>query len=87
MQEDIDLPLSFTWSTGTVVSFSAGNEDDFVLPISARLRRRDTGLRATADSSMLVQSLLDLSEQPSLFRLNNLITSFHSRRQSHRGCR
>ncbi|KLO16017.1 hypothetical protein SCHPADRAFT_823746 [Schizopora paradoxa] len=45
---------------GTVVSFSAGNEDDFVLPISARLRRRDTGLRATADSSMLVQSLLDL---------------------------
>lgn len=35
---------------------------DFTAPITDRLRRRDTGLRMTADASLLVQSLLDLGE-------------------------
>lgn len=34
----------------------------FTAPITERLRQRDTGLRTTADPSLLVQSLIDLSE-------------------------
>lgn len=46
---------------GTVISVSASTDVSFTGPISARLHQRDTGLRATADPSLLVQSLLDLS--------------------------
>ena len=35
---------------------------NFTSPITERLRQRDTGLRSTADPSLLVQSLLDLGE-------------------------
>jgi Mg2+ and Co2+ transporter CorA len=51
----------FLLRDGTVISISrkAGNLD-LTTPISARLRQRDTGLRTSADPSLLVQSLLDL---------------------------
>jgi len=50
----------FLFRDGTVISLSPRNDLNFTAPIVARLRQRDTGLRATADPSMLVQSLLDL---------------------------
>ncbi|KLO20174.1 hypothetical protein SCHPADRAFT_934777 [Schizopora paradoxa] len=50
----------FLFRDGTVVSLSPQNDEEFTTPIVARLRQRDTGLRATADPSLLVQSLLDL---------------------------
>ncbi|KLO20173.1 hypothetical protein SCHPADRAFT_33235 [Schizopora paradoxa] len=50
----------FLCRDGTVISLSPRDDSDFTAPIVARLRQRDTGLRATADPSMLVQSLLDL---------------------------
>ncbi len=42
--------------------FLTDNTLNFTAPITERLRQRDTGLRTTADSSLLVQSLLDLGE-------------------------
>lgn len=48
--------------TGTVISISESSDISCTAPISARLHQRDTTLRATADPSLLVQSLLDLSE-------------------------
>lgn len=41
---------------------TADNTLNFTAPITERLRQRDTGLRTTADPSLLVQSLLDLGE-------------------------
>ena len=35
---------------------------NFTSPISERLRQQSTGLRSTADPSLLIQSLLDLGE-------------------------
>lgn len=55
----------FSSASGTVISLSPRNDDgEFTAPIVARLRQRDTGLRATADPSLLVQGLLDLSMFP-----------------------
>lgn len=45
---------------GTVISINRTPNLSFTEPIAARLRQRDTGLRATADASLLVQSLIDL---------------------------
>jgi Mg2+ and Co2+ transporter CorA len=45
---------------GTVISFSSVTDTEFTAPILNRLRQRDTGLRTSADASLLVQSLLDL---------------------------
>ncbi|TDL15301.1 hypothetical protein BD410DRAFT_902654 [Rickenella mellea] len=45
---------------GTVISIEASAQSEFIAPILARLRQRDTGLRTSADPSLLVQSLLDL---------------------------
>ncbi|KAH9941962.1 hypothetical protein B0H21DRAFT_824296 [Amylocystis lapponica] len=45
---------------GTVISISQDSNVDFLEPIAERLRLPDTGLRQTADPSLLVQSLLDL---------------------------
>ncbi|KAH7922677.1 hypothetical protein BV22DRAFT_1197242 [Leucogyrophana mollusca] len=54
-------PMSiFLLRDGTVISILPQDCVDFAAPIMARLRQKDTGLRASADSSMLVQSLLDL---------------------------
>ncbi|OCH92983.1 hypothetical protein OBBRIDRAFT_790708 [Obba rivulosa] len=54
-------PLSiFLLRDGTVISVHGDTKLGFTGPITDRLRRRDTGLRTTADASLLVQSLLDL---------------------------
>ncbi|KAI5114924.1 hypothetical protein M0805_005179, partial [Coniferiporia weirii] len=50
----------FLFRDGTVISINQSPDLNFTAPITARLRQRDTGLRATADPSLLVQSLLDL---------------------------
>ncbi|KII94236.1 hypothetical protein PLICRDRAFT_101518 [Plicaturopsis crispa FD-325 SS-3] len=54
-------PMSiFLTRDGTVISFYPVPDLEFTAPITARLRQRDTGLRKSADPSLLVQSLLDL---------------------------
>ncbi|KAJ3519616.1 hypothetical protein NM688_g9275 [Phlebia brevispora] len=50
----------FLFRDGTVITFHHDTKLTLTTPISERLRQRDTGLRTTADASMLVQSLLDL---------------------------
>ncbi|KAL1950966.1 hypothetical protein VTO73DRAFT_115 [Trametes versicolor] len=50
----------FLMRDGTVISMHKDNTLNFTAPITERLRQRDTGLRTTADPSLLVQSLLDL---------------------------
>ena len=46
---------------GTVISFNSRPNLDLTEPIAMRIRQQDTSLRRTADPSLLVQSLLDLS--------------------------
>ncbi|VDB86233.1 unnamed protein product [Peniophora sp. CBMAI 1063] len=54
-------PLSiFMYPDGTIITFHPGADLSFTAPITARVRQRDTSLRRTGDSSLLVQSLLDL---------------------------
>ncbi|THH01212.1 hypothetical protein EW026_g1441 [Hermanssonia centrifuga] len=50
----------FLFRDGTVITIHQDTKLDFTAPITQRLRQRDTGLRATADASLLVESLLDL---------------------------
>ncbi|KAJ6570112.1 magnesium transporter [Mycena vulgaris] len=50
----------FLLRDGTVISMHATPDLELTQPITRRLRQRDTGLRTSADSSLLVQSLLDL---------------------------
>ncbi|CCL98060.1 uncharacterized protein FIBRA_00054 [Fibroporia radiculosa] len=50
----------FLFRDGTVLSINRDTNIDFTAPITQRLRQRHTGLRTTADPSLLVQSLLDL---------------------------
>ncbi|KAL4250316.1 CorA metal ion transporter (MIT) family protein [Abortiporus biennis] len=50
----------FLFKDGTVISIHKDNKLDFTTPITERLRQRDTGLRTTADPSLLVESLIDL---------------------------
>jgi Mg2+ and Co2+ transporter CorA len=50
----------FLFRDGTVISIHPTPNLEFTSPIGARLRQRDTGLRTSADPSLLVQSLLDL---------------------------
>ncbi|KAH9832551.1 uncharacterized protein C8Q71DRAFT_860939 [Rhodofomes roseus] len=50
----------FLFRDGTVISISKESNLDFMTPIRERLRQPDTGLRRTADPSLLVQSLIDL---------------------------
>lgn len=52
----------FLFRDGTVISFNRDTNLDFTEPIRERLRQRDTGLRMTADPSLLVESLIDLGE-------------------------
>jgi hypothetical protein len=47
---------------GTVITVHRDTKLDFTAPISQRLRQRDTGLRTTADASLLVESIIDLGE-------------------------
>jgi len=53
----------FLYRDGTVISFHPDPTLEFTRPIADRIRQRDTTLRRTADPSLLVQSLLDLSER------------------------
>ena len=55
-------PISYI-IPGTVISIHPNSRGttDFTSAITTRLHQRDTGLRKSADPSMLVQSLLDLS--------------------------
>ncbi|KIO07082.1 hypothetical protein M404DRAFT_137500 [Pisolithus tinctorius Marx 270] len=54
-------PISiFLLRNGTVISILPRDCVSFAEPIMARLRQPDTGLRMSADASLLVQSLLDL---------------------------
>jgi len=60
---------------GTVISINAAPDLHFTRPILHRLRQRDTGLRATADPSLLVQSLLDLIVDSAL----QIVDEYHSK--------
>lgn len=48
------------YGTGVVISVHPTPDLVFTAPIAGRLRQRDTNLRASADPSLLVHSLLDL---------------------------
>ncbi|KAI0348334.1 hypothetical protein BDW22DRAFT_1350517 [Trametopsis cervina] len=50
----------FLFRDGTVITVHQDNKLALTAPITERLRQRDTGLRTTADPSLLVESLLDL---------------------------
>ncbi|KAJ7163946.1 magnesium transporter [Mycena crocata] len=50
----------FLFRNGTVISMHSTPNLELTQPITRRLRQRDTGLRTSADPSLLVQSLLDL---------------------------
>ncbi|KAJ7638118.1 hypothetical protein B0H17DRAFT_483785, partial [Mycena rosella] len=50
----------FLFRDGTVISMHSTPDLELTQPITRRLRQRDTGLRTSADASLLVQSLLDL---------------------------
>ncbi|CAL1694881.1 unnamed protein product [Somion occarium] len=50
----------FLFRDGTVITIHQDNRLNFTSPITGRLRQRDTGLRTTADPSLLVESLIDL---------------------------
>ena len=52
-----------TLRTGTVVSLQSSHDSDLTSPISQRLRSRDTVLTKSADPSLLVHALLDLSRR------------------------
>ncbi|KAG2035687.1 hypothetical protein BDR03DRAFT_922661 [Suillus americanus] len=69
-------PISiFLLRDGTVISVMPSNFIDFTGPIMARLRQPDTGLRASADPSLLVQSLLDLIVDSAL----EVVDAFHEK--------
>ena len=50
----------FLFRDGTVISIHRDTHLGFTEPITERLRQRDTGLRTTADPSLLAESLIDL---------------------------
>lgn len=54
---------------GVIISIYPDATLDFTAPIVDRLRRRDTVLRTSADASLLVQSLVDLSEYPPILNV------------------
>lgn len=54
----------FLFRNGTIISMNSKAESHLTQPISHRLGHRDTVLRQSADPSLLVQSLLDLSTSP-----------------------
>ncbi|KIL00070.1 hypothetical protein PAXRUDRAFT_30110 [Paxillus rubicundulus Ve08.2h10] len=65
----------FLLRNGTVISILPQNCVDFSAPIMARLRQPDTGLRTSADASLLVQSLLDLVVDSAL----EVVDAFHEK--------
>ncbi|KAJ7760740.1 magnesium transporter [Mycena maculata] len=63
----------FLFRDGTVISMHSTPNLELTQPITRRLRQRDTGLRTSADPSLLVQSLLDLIVDKAL----EVIDSYH----------
>ena len=57
----ISLLLNVMLLSGTVVSVQSSCDSDLTSPISQRLRSRDNILTKTADPSLLVHAILDLS--------------------------
>ena len=60
----LSLSLNVMLLTGTVISLQSSCDMDLTYPISQRLRSRDTVLSKSADPSLLVHALLDLSRPP-----------------------
>ncbi|KAK7464367.1 hypothetical protein VKT23_006534 [Stygiomarasmius scandens] len=60
VQVQIAPMFIFLFRDGTVISMQNSSDLSITQPISQRIQQRDTGLRTSADPSMLVQSLLDL---------------------------
>ncbi|KAK0199107.1 magnesium transporter [Armillaria mellea] len=67
----------FLFRDGTVISMQGNPSLALTHPIANRLNQRDTGLRASADPSMLVQSLLDLTVDKAL----EVIDVYHAKIQ------
>ncbi|GJE89653.1 magnesium transporter-like protein [Phanerochaete sordida] len=65
----------FLFRDGTVITIHQDNKLDFTQPITDRLRQRDTGLRTTADASLLVESLLDLVVDQAL----EIVEAYHEK--------
>ncbi|KAG6874363.1 hypothetical protein C0995_015099 [Termitomyces sp. Mi166 len=65
----------FLLRDGTVISIHNVPDLKFTSPISARLRQRDTGLRNSADPSLLVHALLDLIVDNAL----EIIDEYHTK--------
>ena len=65
----ISLLLNIMLLTGTVVSLQSSIDSNLTNPISQRLRSRDTVLTKTADPSLLVHALLDLSMRLTLIEI------------------
>ena len=57
----LSLSLNTVLLTGTVISLQLSYDLDLTYPISQRLRSRDTVLSKSADPSLLVHALLDVS--------------------------
>ena len=71
----ISLLLTVILLTGTVVSLQSSRDSDLTSPISQRLRSRDTVLTKTADPSLLVHALLDLSMRLTLIEIGQSFNS------------
>ncbi|KAK0209054.1 hypothetical protein DFS33DRAFT_498400 [Desarmillaria ectypa] len=67
----------FLFRDGTVISMHGNPSLELTQPIANRLYQRDTGLRASADPSLLVQSLLDLTVDKAL----EVIDVYHAKIQ------
>ncbi|KAH9996495.1 cora-like Mg2+ transporter protein-domain-containing protein [Russula vinacea] len=65
----------FLFRDGTVISFNPRPNLDLTEPIAARIRLQDSSLRTTADPSLLVQSLLDLTVDAAL----EVVDEYHAR--------
>ncbi|THH32767.1 hypothetical protein EUX98_g1373 [Antrodiella citrinella] len=65
----------FLFRDGTVISTHPDPRLQFTAPIVDRLRQRDTTLRATADPSLLVHSLMDLIVDQAL----EVVEEYHSK--------
>jgi hypothetical protein len=81
-------PSTNLYILGTVISIRPNPDLNFTAPIAARLRQRDSLLRTSADPSMLIQGLLDLSQLNSyLSALHLSKCKFDSRRSGLGSCR
>ena len=74
----IYLLLNVILLTGTVISLQSSYESELTFPISQRLRSRNTVLTKTADPSLLVHALLDLSMRLTLIETFKLLIRYHS---------